>query len=93
MALITSRVSLVILGLGLGLFAAGCSTSEQAAGKPKPKLKYVYLPATGSHIGRRVLVNEDGTLVDASGVPILTADPSVLTDLQRKGNVNRGRGN
>ncbi len=86
------RLSMLAIA-GISLLTSGCATDQQTDTKSKPKRKYVYLPVTGSHLGRRVLVNEDGTLADSPGEPVQAVNPSALSEVQRKGSVNPGRGN
>jgi hypothetical protein len=79
---------LIVLVAALGLLGEGCSTGAPAAAKPKRK--HAFLPVTGSHIGRRVAVKEDGTAAGPPADGIQTVNPGVLPELQRKGSVNRG---
>ena len=80
--------------LGLALIA-GCSSTAQpdtAAAVPKKK-RYVYLPSeTGSHLPRRVEVDDDGSTNSVSGAAI-KVDPAAMREMQRPGALPKRGGN
>lgn len=80
--------------LGLALIA-GCSSTaptDSAAAVHKKK-RYVYLPSeTGSHLPRRVEVDDDGTTNSVSGAA-RKVDPAALREMQRPGSLPKRGGN
>ncbi len=80
--------------LGLTL-VSGCSSTAPkgtAAAVPKKK-RYVYLPSeTGSHLPRRVEVDDDGSTNSVSGATI-KVDPAAMREMQRPGSLPKRGGN
>ncbi len=73
---------------------AGCSSTAQpdAAAAPKKK-RYVYLPSeTGSHLPRRVEVDDDGSTNSVPGAA-LKVDPAAMREMQRPGSLPKRGGN
>ena len=88
------RAGMVAALLGLAL-VAGCSSTappDAAAAAPKKK-RYVYLPSeTGSHLPRRVEVDDDGSTNSVSGAA-LKVDPAAMREMQRSGSLPKRGGN
>ena len=88
------RAGTVAALLGLALIA-GCSSTTQpetAAAAPKKK-RYLYLPSeTGSHLPRRVEVDDDGSTNSVKGAAI-KVDPAAMREMQRSGSMPKRGGN
>lgn len=88
------RAGTVAALLGLALIA-GCSSTAQpdtAAAVPKKK-RYIYLPSeTGSHLPRRVEVDDDGSTNSVSGGAVKVA-PAGMREMQRSGSLPKRGGN
>ncbi|MCL4179504.1 MAG: hypothetical protein KJ072_17385 [Verrucomicrobia bacterium] len=83
---------LLLLVSGVGCASksgAAAKSAEPAAAVPAAQAKGHWTtlpPETGSHIPRRVWVNEDGTIAATPGGPAVdTYDPSVMQEWQRRG--------
>jgi hypothetical protein len=88
------RAGKVAALLGLALIAGCASTAppDTAAAVPK-KRRYVYLPSeTGSHLPRRVAVDDDGATNSVSGA-VIKVDPAALREMQRSGSLPQRGGN
>jgi hypothetical protein len=88
------RAGTVAALLGLAL-VTGCSSTaktDTAAAVPKKK-RYIYLPSeTGSHLPRRVEVDDDGSTNSVSGAAI-KVDPAAMREMQRPGSLPKRGGN
>ena len=88
------RAGKVAALLGLALIA-GCSSTaptDTAAAVPKKK-RYVYLPSeTGSHLPRRVEVDDDGSTNSVKGAAT-KVDPAAMREMQRPGSLPKRGGN
>ena len=88
------RAGKVAALLGLALIAGCASTAQPETGAAVPKKKrYVYLPSeTGSHLPRRVAVDDDGATNSVSGA-VIKVDPAALREMQRSGSLPQRGGN
>ena len=90
---------LVVTGVGcVAKSGATAKTADPAVAKApgaETKGRWVILPPeTGSHIPRRVWMNEDGTIAAAPGGPAVDSySPSVMQEWQRRGSFHGRTGN
>ena len=88
------RAGMVAALLGLALVAGCSSTAQQDTTAAAPKKKrYVYLPSeTGSHLPRRVEVDDDGSTNSVPGAA-LKVDPAAMRQMQHQGSLPKRGGN
>lgn len=87
------KITIRILGLAaISVILSACASSQSANNAPARGGRYITLPSeTGSRLPRRVWVNDDGTISDP-GSFVQKVSPDALSDMQRKGSVNRSGG-
>ncbi len=88
------RAGMVAALFGLALVVSCSSTAQPgAAAAASKKKRYVYLPSeTGSHLPRRVEVDDDGSTNSVPGAA-LKVDPSTMREMQRSGSLPKRGGN
>lgn len=86
-----SFFAICALAIASSILLSGCASDGSKESSPKGakvgKARYIYLPpTTGSHLRRRVLVDENGQVIGSDPSATQSAEGGAILDLQRKSN-------